>query len=143
MIMKFGTARWRGDLKSGTGQVSTQTGAISDLPYSFAKRFENEPGSNPEELIGAAHAACFSMALSGELGRAGLTPETIDTKSEVTLEPVEGGFGITRIHLVVSARVPTASASDFQAAAEKAKAGCPVSKVLAGADITMDAKLES
>ncbi len=143
MIKKFGTARWSGDLKTGTGHVSTQTGALSDQPYSFAKRFEDEPGSNPEELIGAAHAACFAMALSGELGRAGMTADSIDAKADVTLEPVEGGFGITKIHLTVSARIPGAEEKAFMDAANGAKAGCPVSKLLAAAEITMDATLES
>ncbi|WP_071674837.1 OsmC family protein [Nioella nitratireducens] len=143
MIKKYGTAHWSGDLKTGTGQVSTETRALSDQPYSFAKRFEGETGSNPEELIGAAHAACFAMALSGELGRGGLTADSIDARSTVSLEPVEGGFGITKIHLTVTARIPGADKQAFLEAANAAKAGCPVSKLMAAAEITMDAALES
>jgi lipoyl-dependent peroxiredoxin len=138
---RTGSAVWKGDLKSGTGAVSTESGALDGLDYSFGKRFGDDKGSNPEELIGAAHAACFSMALSGQLGQAGMTPEEIATTARVTLEKVGEGFGITKVHLVTRARIPGADEAAFRTAAENAKAGCPVSKVL-NAEITMDASLE-
>jgi osmotically inducible protein OsmC len=134
-------ARWQGDLKTGKGKLSTDSGVLADTPYSFGTRFENGKGTNPEELIGAAHAGCFSMALSMILGNSGLTPERIDTKATVSLEQAEGGFAITAVHLVVSAKVPGADKASFEKAANDAKAGCPVSKVLK-AKITMDATLE-
>ncbi len=140
-MKKYGTARWSGDLKTGEGHVSTESGVLQDTPYGFNKRFEGAPGANPEELIGAAHASCFSMALSMILGEKGLTAEQIDTKAEVKLEQVDGGFSITGIHLIVSAKIPGAEESTFQEAAEAAKAGCPVSKALAGPKITMEASL--
>ncbi|MDN5869420.1 MAG: OsmC family protein [Nitrococcus sp.] len=134
-------AQWQGDLKQGKGVISTDSGVLSDTQYSFGTRFENGKGTNPEELIGAAHAGCYSMALSMILGEDGLTPERIDTTATVSLEQAEGGFDITAVHLDVSAKVPDTDQQAFQQAAEKAKAGCPVSKVL-NADITMDAHLE-
>lgn len=133
-------AVWKGGLKDGKGTVTTASGVLTSTPYSFSTRFENEKGTNPEELIAAAHAGCFSMALSAQLGNANLKAESISTEAKVTLEKVEGGFGITKIHLDVKGKVPGADAAAFQKAAEAAKAGCPVSKVLR-ADITMDAKL--
>lgn len=141
MIRKYGTANWKGGLKDGKGQVSTETGVLSDQPYGFNTRFEGEKGTNPEELIGAAHASCFAMALSLNLGEADLTADNIDAKSTVSLEEVEGGFAITKVHVEVTASVPGASEEQFQKAAEATKGGCPVSKVLTGAEITMDAKL--
>ncbi|OZI70742.1 OsmC family protein [Bordetella genomosp. 12] len=139
-MKKTASAVWQGDLKNGKGSISTQSGALKNQPYGFKTRFEEEPGTNPEELIGAAHAGCFSMALSNVLGEAGLTPDRIDTKAEVTLDKTDDGFAITAIHLTVVAAIPNASDAAFQEAAAKAKAGCPVSKVL-NAKITMQASL--
>jgi osmotically inducible protein OsmC len=135
------SAIWRGGLKDGQGAISTDSGVLSNTQYSFSTRFENGIGTNPEELIAAAHAGCFSMALSGQLGQAGLTPERIETTASVSLEKTESGFAITAVHLNVRARVPNASQEAFMTAANNAKAGCPVSKVLK-AEITMDAQLE-
>lgn len=139
-MKRSGSAVWTGEIKSGAGTVSTESGVLKAVPYSFAKRFGEDKGTNPEELIGAAHASCFSMALSGALGAAGMTADEIATTAEVTVVPVEGGFSITAVHLTVRARIPGADAAAFQKAAEGAKAGCPVSKVL-NATITMDAAL--
>jgi len=136
------SAHWQGNLKDGKGTISTGSGVLSDTQYSFNTRFADGKGTNPEELIAAAHAGCFSMALSNELGKAGFTPDSIKTSAAVTLEQTGSGFAITAVHLDVVARVPNASAQQFEAAASAAKAGCPVSKVLK-ADITMDARLES
>ena len=136
------SAVWNGGLKDGKGTVSSASGVLNQTPYSFATRFENQPGTNPEELIAAAHAGCFSMALSAQLNNAGLKPERIATEATVKLEKLDSGFAITAVHLVVKARVPGASAEQFQTAANNAKAGCPVSKVL-NAQISMDAQLES
>ncbi len=136
------TATWRGALKDGKGVISSASGVLSNTKYSFATRFEEEPGTNPEELIAAAHAGCFSMALSAQLGSAGLTPERIDTDAVVKLEKKDNGFAITRVNLTVRAVVPGASEAKFMECANAAKAGCPVSKVL-NAEITMDAKLEA
>jgi lipoyl-dependent peroxiredoxin len=141
-MKRTGSAVWKGELKGGTGTVSTESGALKDLHYSFAKRFGDEPGTNPEELIGAAHAGCFSMAFSKVLADEGMAPEEIATTAEVTLDQVEGGFAITRIHLRTRARVPGADEAAFRRAAEAAKAGCPVSKLVTGAEITLDAGLE-
>jgi osmotically inducible protein OsmC len=141
-MVKKAWAVWRGSLREGAGQISTETGVVRDAPYGFKSRFEDGPGTNPEELIGAAHAGCFSMALSLMLGEAGLTPERIETHAAVTLERKAGGFEITASHLAVSARVPGADAQRFHAIAEKAKAGCPVSKLMK-ATITMQATLEA
>ncbi len=135
-------AVWSGDLRSGNGTISTESGVLSDTPYSFKTRFEHGAGTNPEELIGAAHAGCFSMALSVELQKLGLIAEKIETKADVTLEQKVGGFTITAVHLTVRAKVPGASQSDFEEAAEATKTGCPVSKLLK-ADITLDAQLET
>lgn len=136
------SAVWQGDLKSGKGTLKTDSGVLDNTPYSFSTRFEGEQGTNPEELIGAAHAGCFSMALSMILGEAGLIPERIDTDAAVTLKQVEGGFAISAIHLTVEASVPGASREQFDQCANDAKAGCPVSKVL-DTEITMDATLAS
>lgn len=133
-------AVWRGGLKDGGGTISTETGVLNETPYGFKSRFEDGKGTNPEELIAAAHAGCFSMALSLMLGEAGLEPESIETHAAVKLEKDEGGFAITSSHLDVSAKIPGASEAQFLELAGKAKAGCPVSKVL-NATITMDAKL--
>ena len=134
------SAVWRGGLKDGKGTLTTDSGVLSNTPYSFKTRFESERGTNPEELIGAAHAGCFSMALSMILGEAGIKPEQIDTSATVSLEQEGSGFTITAVHLDVQVRAPGADKARFEDAAAKAKAGCPVSKVL-NAKITMDAKL--
>ena len=141
-MQRKASAVWNGGLKDGKGTVSTASGILSNAPYSFVTRFENEKGTNPEELIGAAHAGCFSMALSGQLTAAGLKADKIATEATVTLEKLESGFAITTIHLQVNARVPGATKEQFDTAAGNAKAGCPVSKLF-NAKITMDAKLES
>ena len=141
-MIRKGSAEWRGSLKEGKGTVSTESGALSNASYSFSTRFENARGTNPEELIGAAHAGCFSMALSGQLGNAGMTPESIATTASVSLEKGDSGFSITAVHLDVTARIPGADPAKFEQAANAAKAGCPVSKLL-NAKITMTAKLEA
>lgn len=135
------SAIWQGPLKNGNGKLTTDSQVLSGIPYSFKTRFENEKGTNPEELVGAAHAGCFSMALSGELEKMQLTPDSIETRASVNLEKLAEGWAVTGIHLQVSARVPGASQSDFQKAAEIAKANCPISKLLK-AEITMDASLK-
>ncbi|MBA1146474.1 OsmC family protein [Ectothiorhodospiraceae bacterium WFHF3C12] len=136
------SAVWQGGLQDGKGTLTTDSGVLQTTPYSFATRFEDEKGTNPEELIGAAHAGCYSMALSMILGQANLTPERIETHAQVTLEEDGGGFSITAVHLNVTANVPGADQATFDKCANDAKAGCPVSKVL-NAEITMDAKLEA
>src|SRR5213078_989628 len=140
MTMTSGSAKWQGGIKDGKGAISTKSGALNDYPYGFASRFEGKPGSNPEELIAAAHASCFTMALSLILGEAKLTAEQMDTSAEVTLEQVEGGYAITAIHLTLKAKIPGADQATFENLAAKAKAGCPVSKLLK-AEITLDATL--
>ena len=135
------SAVWRGGLKDGKGEFSAPSGVFSHVPYSFTTRFENAPGTNPEELIAAAHAACFSMALSAQLGGANLTPESINTTANLKMEKQDAGWAITAIHLDVKAKIPNGDNAAFQKAAESAKAGCPVSKVL-NAKITMNATLE-
>jgi osmotically inducible protein OsmC len=137
-----GSAVWRGGLKDGRGAISTRSGALKDYPYGFASRFEGKPGTNPEELIGAAHAGCFTMALSLILSEAKLTAEQMDTTAEVALDKVGDGYAITSVHLSVKGKVPGASAEKFQELAEKAKAGCPVSKLL-NTKITLDVNLLS
>lgn len=139
-MKKTASAIWQGGLKDGKGLISTESGALKDNPYGFNTRFEGQPGTNPEELIGAAHAGCFSMALSMMLGEAGFTAERIDTTAEVTLEKQADGFAITAVHLILNAKVPGASEAQFLDVANKAKAGCPVSKVL-NANISLDATL--
>jgi len=137
-----GSAVWEGGLKDGKGQLSTKSGALSAYPYGFAARFEGKAGSNPEELIGAAHAGCFTMALSLILGEAGFKADRMDTKADVTLDQVEGGFAITKSHLTLTARIPGIDQAQFEALTNKAKAGCPVSKLL-NADISLTATLQS
>jgi len=141
-MIKKASAIWKGGIKDGGGTISTETGVLNDAPYGFKSRFENGKGTNPEELLGAAHAGCFSMALSLILGEAGLTAEKIETHAAVTLEKVADGFAITASHLDVTVKIPGADNAKFQELANKAKAGCPVSKVL-NAKITMNATLES
>lgn len=139
-MKRGGTATWKGGLKDGWGVLSTNSRALRDLEYSFAMRFESTPGTNPEELIAAAHAGCFSMAFSAELGKAGLTPEVIETSAIANFEKTDAGWTVTRVHLDVTANVPGADPAKFQAAAEGAKKGCPISRLLK-AEITLDAKL--
>ncbi len=136
------SAIWNGGLRDGRGTVSTDSGVLADTQYSFSTRFEEGKGTNPEELIAAAHAGCFSMALSGQLGNAGLTAERISTSASVTLEKTEAGFTVTAVHLEVKAKVPGADQQAFETAANNAKAGCPISRLL-NAEITMGAELES
>ena len=136
------SAVWHGNLKSGKGTISTESGVLSGTPYSFKTRFENEKGTNPEELIAAAHSGCFSMALSLALQQAGMTAERIETKADVTLLQKDGGFSITAVHLTLRAKIPGADRAAFESAAKAAKEGCPVSKLLK-ADITLDAQLEA
>ena len=142
MTVKRASAVWKGGIKDGGGTISTETGALKDAPYGFKSRFESGKGTNPEELIGAAHAGCFSMALSLMLSNEGLTAEKIETQAEVTLEKVGEGFEITASHLNVVASIPGADQAKFEQIANKAKEGCPVSKLMK-AKITMDARLES
>ena len=141
-MKKSASAEWKGGLKDGIGTISTQTGVLKNAPYGFKSRFEDGPGTNPEELIGAAHAGCFSMALSLMLGQENLTADYIRTKAEITLDQVAGGFAITASHLTVNAKVPGADAATFERITNAAKAGCPVSKVL-NAKITMNATLDA
>ena len=140
-MKRKGSAVWQGGLKDGKGTVSTDSGVLSNTQYSFSTRFEDGKGTNPEELIAAAHAGCFSMALSAQLGSAGMTAEEIQTTASVSLDKTDGGFAITAVHLDVRAKIPGADKQAFETAATNAKSGCPVSKVL-NATITMDAKLE-
>jgi osmotically inducible protein OsmC len=137
-INRTGAAHWAGGFKDGKGQISTQSGALKDYPYGYASRFEGIPGTNPEELIGAAHAGCFTMALSAVLGEAGLKADSMQTTAKVTLESVEGGFAITAINLSLEASVPGTDEATFKGLAAKAKAGCPVSKALSAVPITLD-----
>ncbi len=141
-MQRKGSAVWTGGLKDGTGTVSTASGVLKDTQYSFSTRFENGIGTNPEELIAAAHAGCFSMALSAQLGNDNLKPERIETTATVTLEKQDAGFAITTVHLDITAHIPGASEETFMKSAEAAKAGCPVSKLL-NAKITMSARLVS
>jgi osmotically inducible protein OsmC len=139
----YGSAVWSGGIKDGKGAISTKSGALEDYPYGFAARFEDgKNGTNPEELIGAAHAACFTMALSGILGEAKLTADKMETQADVTLAKQPDGFAITKIHLTLKAKIPGADDAKFQELAAKAKANCPVSKLFK-AEITLDAKLEA
>ena len=140
-MKRSGSAVWKGGLRDGKGTLSTETGVLSNIPYNFKMRFENEKGTNPEELIAAAHASCFSMALSLILGNEGMTADSIETKATVSLDPAEGGgFSITSSHLETTVKIPNANKAGFEKAVEAAKSGCPVSKLL-NAKITLDAKL--
>jgi lipoyl-dependent peroxiredoxin len=141
-INRRGSASWKGGLKDGRGSISTESGALQAYPYGFASRFEGQKGTNPEELLGAAHAGCFTMALSLILGEAKLVAEQMDTSAEVTLEQVEGGFAITAVHLTLKAKIPGTDQATFASLAAKAKAGCPVSKLFK-TEITLDAQLLS
>jgi osmotically inducible protein OsmC len=139
-MQRTASAHWQGGLKDGRGTVTTASGVLSQTQYSFATRFEDGVGTNPEELIAAAHAGCFSMALSAQLDGVGLKAEAIDTKAALTMEKTDAGFTITKIHLELRAHIPNADDAKFQKAAAEAKAGCPVSRLL-NAHITLDAKL--
>ena len=136
------SAVWKGSLKEGSGTVTANSGVLSNSPYTFRTRFEGAPGSNPEEMIAAAHAGCFSMALSAQLGEAGFTPEHVTTGATVTLEITDGGPAVTKVHLECTAKVPGADEGAFNTAANNAKTGCPISKLL-NAEITLNAVLES
>ena len=140
-MKRTASAVWTGDLKSGKGMMSSSSGVLRDTPYSFLTRFENAPGTNPEELIAAAHAGCFTMAFSGGLSRAGFTPEKLSTSAAVTLEQVNGNWTITGVHLNLTGKVARISREQFAQIAADAKANCPVSRLLK-ADITLEAKLE-
>jgi len=139
-IDRHGSAAWEGGIRDGKGAITTESGALKAYPYGFASRFEGKPGTNPEELIAAAHAGCFTMALSLILGEAKLVAEHMETAAQVTLEQVPGGYAITAVHLALTAKIPGADQATFEKLAATAKAGCPVSKLLK-ADITLDAKL--
>ncbi|WP_420998083.1 OsmC family protein [Cupriavidus sp. 30B13] len=141
-MQKYGSAKWQGGIKDGQGTISAQSGVLKDAPYGFKARFEGGPGTNPEELIGAAHAGCFSMALSLILGEAKLVPEKIETKATVTLDKDGAGFTITAVQLDVTVRVPGADKAAVESCLQAAKAGCPVSKVLK-AEISMNATVET
>jgi lipoyl-dependent peroxiredoxin len=139
-MLRKASAVWNGSLKEGHGKISTDSKVLSNAQYSFSTRFEDGIGTNPEELIAAAHAGCFSMALSAQLSNAGITPESIETTAAVTLEKTDAGFTVTKVHLDVAAKIPNANAEAFEKAAQDAKAGCPISRLLK-AEITMTAKL--
>jgi osmotically inducible protein OsmC len=142
MIKRNATAVWRGDLKGGKGVISSQSGVLENTQYSFGTRFEDGKGTNPEELIAAAHAGCFAMALSAQLGELGMTAESIEAKATVSLDKKDGGFAVTASHLDVKVRIPGGDKAKFDQAANNAKAGCPISKLL-NAEITMNATLEN
>jgi osmotically inducible protein OsmC len=139
-MVRKASAVWNGSLKEGKGTISTDSKVLSNAQYSFSTRFENGIGTNPEELIAAAHAGCFTMALSGQLTSAGIVPESLETTAAVTMEKLEAGFTVTKIHLDVTGKIPGADAAAFEKAAQNAKAGCPISRLLK-AEITMTAKL--
>jgi lipoyl-dependent peroxiredoxin len=140
LMVRKASAVWKGSLKEGKGTISSDSGVLSNTPYSFSTRFENAKGTNPEELIAAAHAGCFTMALSAQLGSAGITPESLETTASLTLDKLDVGWTVTKIHLEVTARIPGADQAAFDKAAENAKAGCPISRLLK-AEITMTARL--
>jgi lipoyl-dependent peroxiredoxin len=139
-MIRKASAVWKGSLKEGTGTISSDSGVLSNTPYSFSTRFESGKGTNPEELIAAAHAGCFTMALSAQLGNAGLTPDSLETTASLSLDKLDAGWTVTKIHLEVTARIPGADKAAFDKAAESAKAGCPISRLL-NAQITMSARL--
>jgi osmotically inducible protein OsmC len=139
-MVRKASAVWTGSLKEGKGTITTESGVVANTPYSFSTRFENAKGTNPEELIAAAHAGCFTMALAAQLGNAGITPQGLETSAAVTMEKLEAGWTITKVHLDVAARIPGGDKAAFETAANNAKAGCPISRLLK-AEITMSAKL--
>jgi osmotically inducible protein OsmC len=140
-MQRNASAHWSGGLKDGKGTLTSGSGVLKNTPYSFSTRFESQPGTNPEELIAAAHAGCFTMAFSAQLGNAGITAQALDTTATVTLEKLEAGFTVTSVHLQVTAKIPGADPAKFNEAAKNAKEGCPISRLL-NTKITMDAKLE-
>jgi len=140
-MQRKASAVWHGTIKEGNGKISTESGVLKDTQYSFHTRFEDGKGTNPEELIAAAHAGCFTMALSGQLTNAKLTPESLDTTAEVTMDKTDAGPTVTKIHLTTRAKVPGASKEAFETAANNAKTGCPISRLLKAAEITLDAQL--
>jgi lipoyl-dependent peroxiredoxin len=140
-MKRSATANWKGGLKGGKGTFSAASGTFTSVPYNFVQRFENTTGTSPEELIAAAHASCFAMALSAELEGAGLPPENVDAKATVTLDKVEGGWAVTSSHLDVTVHLTNPDQAKFEKAAEGARAGCPISKLISSAKITLDAKL--
>jgi osmotically inducible protein OsmC len=140
-MQRKASAVWKGTLKEGKGTITTESGVLKDTAYSFHTRFEDGKGTNPEELIAAAHAGCFTMALSGQLTKANLTPESLETTAELTLEMLQTGPTVTKIHLTTRAKVPGASKEAFAAAANEAKVNCPISRLLKAAEITLDAQL--
>ena len=140
-MIRKASAVWKGSLKEGKGTVSSESGVLSSTPYSFSTRFETAKGTNPEELIAAAHAGCFTMALSAQLGNAGITPESLETTASLSFDKLDAGWTVTKIHLDVSARIPNADKAAFEKAAEAAKAGCPISRLLK-TEITMTARLQ-
>jgi lipoyl-dependent peroxiredoxin len=140
-MKRFASANWKGGLKGGQGKLSAASGTFTDVPYNFVQRFESGAGTSPEELIAAAHASCFAMALSAELEGAGLEPQNVDVKSTVTLDKVEKGFAVTSSHLEATVTLGNRDPSKFEAAANSAKVNCPISKLIAAAKITLDAKL--
>ncbi len=137
----YGSAKWQGGIRDGKGAISTKSGALNDYPYGFASRFEGKPGTNPEELIAAAHSGCFTMALSFALAKAGFTAESMTTEAAVKLDSVDGGFAITAITLKLNATIPGIDDAQFQELAAGAKAGCPISKALSSVPITLEATL--
>ncbi len=141
-MKRSASAVWEGNLKDGMGTISTESGVLSQTSYSFSTRFENGRGTNPEELVAAAHAGCFSMALSAELGKVSITPESIHTTANLTMDRLEAGWTVTAIHLEVNARIPGGDQAKFEAAANAAKAGCPISRLL-NTKITMEARLSA
>jgi len=141
-MKRTATAEWQGDLMKGKGTISTESGVLSQTPYSFSTRFEGVKGTNPEELIAAAHSGCFTMALSAELGKAGMTATSLQTTAAVSLDKTDAGWTVTTIHLDLKAKIPGADKAKFDAAVATAKANCPISRLL-NAKITLDAKLEA
>jgi osmotically inducible protein OsmC len=141
-MQRNASAHWSGGLKDGKGTITSGSGVLKNTPYSFSTRFEGQPGTNPEELIAAAHAGCFTMALSAQLGNAGMTAQSLDTAATVTLEKLDAGFTVTSVHLQVTAKIPGADQAKFNEATKNAKEGCPISRLL-NTKITMDAKLEN
>jgi osmotically inducible protein OsmC len=139
-MVRKASAVWTGSLKEGNGTITTESGVVANTPYSFSTRFENAKGTNPEELIAAAHAGCFTMALAAQLGNAGITPQGLETSAAVSMEKLEAGWTITKVHLDVAARIPGGDKAAFETAANNAKAGCPISRLLK-AEITLSAKL--
>jgi len=139
-MKRSANAVWKGGLKDGKGTLSTESGVLSGIAYDFKKRFETDPGTNPEELVAAAHASCFSMALSGQLGNAGMTADSIETRATVTFEKLDAGFTITESHLETKVRIPNANKAAFETAVQNAKTGCPISRLL-NTKITLDAQL--